>query len=176
MSSISARPVAYLARGSGLVSGRAAGGLADSKPLVDRGMRMAPAGKERHGLAGLCFRDEPSGRVCHRTSVRQAIWYIFSVLEVWGYITQLAFTTWAVFFIVLRDERALPPERLERAWPPTTRNLALVVLGVFALPFHYVRTRRSVLGFLVGLGLAVAVTAVNAILLGALDFFFGDAA
>ena len=130
-----------------------------------------------HGKRGARphFRAEPSGRVCHRASEEQAAWYNFFVLEVLSYVTQFAFTTWAVFFIVVRDERGLPPKQLERAWPPTSRNLALVVLGVFALPFHYARTRRSVLGFTIGLGLGVAVTAVNALLLGALEFFFGEA-
>jgi len=96
------------------------------------------------------------------------------VLEVWEYIASFAFTTWAVFTIVLRDERKLSPEQLARAWPIASRNLLLVFAGVLALPVHYARTRRSVPAFFLGLLLAIVVTAVNTLLLGTLEFFVGE--
>ncbi len=91
------------------------------------------------------------------------------VLELLG---SFVLTTWALFAIVLRDERRLAPVQLERAWPPASRNAALVVFGVFALPVHYARTRRTLVGLLVGLALAFAVSAVNGLVFGTVDWFF----
>lgn len=96
------------------------------------------------------------------------------MLEVSELIASFAFTTWALFFIVLRDERRLPPHELARAWPPSTRMAALVMLGVFALPVHFARTRRTVIGFCLGLDFAIAVSVANALFLGTIELFFGD--
>ncbi len=60
-------------------------------------------------------------------------------------------TTVAIFWIVREDERRLSPHRLNRAWPLASRLSAIVVFGVFALPVHFWRTRRSVVGVLKGL-------------------------
>ena len=49
--------------------------------------------------------------------------------------------TTLLFVVVILDERRLSEEQLERAWPPATRDMALVVLGALALPFHFARTR-----------------------------------
>ncbi len=59
-------------------------------------------------------------------------------------------------------------ERLERAWPPASRDAAIIAFGPLALPFHFAKTLghfRSVLGvlgilagFLVGLVVAVVIS------------------
>ncbi|HWP07448.1 MAG TPA: hypothetical protein VNN72_16970 [Polyangiaceae bacterium] len=54
--------------------------------------------------------------------------------------------------IVTRDVKRLPPQQLERAWPTTSIWSAVALLGPLCIPFHFMRTRRSLRG--VGLGLA----------------------
>lgn len=54
--------------------------------------------------------------------------------------------------VVLRDVKRLEPRLLARAWPTTSIWSAVALLGPFCIPFHFVRTRRS----LSGLGLGVA--------------------
>jgi hypothetical protein len=93
------------------------------------------------------------------------------VPEVLELVLSFAFTTWAVFFIVLRDEKRLTPEQLARAWPPTTRTIALVFLSIFALVMHFVLTRRSLKGLGLGLGAALAVVVTHGLLFGTLEFF-----
>ena len=93
------------------------------------------------------------------------------VYEVFELLGSFVVTTTALFAIVLRDERRLSPERLACAWPPSSRSAALVVFGVLALPVYYARTRRSLVGFLLGLGLAIAVSALNGLLLGTIEWF-----
>ncbi len=92
------------------------------------------------------------------------------VLEI---LASFVFTTGALFALVLRDEGRLSPEQRARSWPVSSRNAALVVFGVVALPIHYARTRRSVLGLLGGLALAFVVSVVNSLLVGTIDWFMG---
>lgn len=73
-------------------------------------------------------------------------------------------------YIVRRDERRLSPERLGRAWPIASFWCAVVTFGVFCLPIHFWRTRRSLLGL--GLGLAWALGAT--VVLAGLGFVLGS--
>jgi hypothetical protein len=64
--------------------------------------------------------------------------------------------------IVRLDERRLSAERLARAWPPVTRDVVVfatwqfgILFGCPALLVWFVRTRRSVVGALLGLGAAL---------------------
>lgn len=59
----------------------------------------------------------------------------------------------ATYAILRFDESRLSEERLEHAWPPTSRNAAIVAFGPLCLLVHFVRTRRS---FWVGLFFGVA--------------------
>lgn len=78
-------------------------------------------------------------------------------------VVDMAVTSLAGQLLVRRDERRLDEARLERAWPPVTRDMVLglgVLLGgPIVVPFgvfvHYARTRRSLLGALLGLAFAV---------------------
>jgi len=59
-------------------------------------------------------------------------------------------------------------ERLERAWPPASRDAAIIAFGPLALPFHFAKTMghfRSIRGavgivggFIVGLVVAVVIS------------------
>jgi hypothetical protein len=63
--------------------------------------------------------------------------------------------------VILDERKILSESQLERAWPPTSRDAAIVAFGVLALPVHFVKTRghlgslRGVLGYPLGLALGV---------------------
>jgi hypothetical protein len=96
-----------------------------------------------------------------------------------------AVTTALLFVVVLTDERRMPEDRLEQAWPPASRDLCLVWLGILALPFHFARTRgrffslslRGHLGWwkglFMGLVFAILVGLVNAAVVTAFAYATG---
>lgn len=55
------------------------------------------------------------------------------------------------FWVIRRDERRLIGCPWDRAFPPATFWIAVVVFGPLSIPIHFVRTRRSWAGL--GLGL-----------------------
>lgn len=86
---------------------------------------------------------------------------------------------------------AVAEARLERAWPETSRDNALIgiaflaapLLTVFAVWWHFFRTRStsllrpwcwSPIGFLLGVAGAAAVLAANVAVVVALAFVFGE--
>lgn len=88
--------------------------------------------------------------------------------------------SWAVLIalsvlVVRRDERRLArrdPDALERAWSPVSRDNALIglsllfapVMGLFAVFWHFARTRRfRPPGLALGLGWLLVVLAGNAL-------------
>lgn len=94
-----------------------------------------------------------------------------------------AVTTLLLFVVVLTDEKRMTEERLEEAWPPASRDLFLVWLGILALPFHFARTRGRFfsvrrhlgwwLGFVMGLVAAILVGLVNVAVVTAFDYAAG---
>jgi hypothetical protein len=60
------------------------------------------------------------------------------------------------------DERRLTSPSLDRCWPDASFWCAVVAFGMFSVPVHFCRTRRSVLGLVQGLlwalALAVAIS------------------
>lgn len=92
--------------------------------------------------------------------------------------------------VVRLDERRLDEERLERAWPATSRDNALIGLAFLASPllallgvwFHFFRTRSRALwppwrwspkGFLLGLAAVVAVLLVHAAIVLSVAYALG---
>jgi hypothetical protein len=65
-------------------------------------------------------------------------------------------------WVVRHDERHLCEERLDRAWPPASFWCAVVTFGLFCLPIHFLRTRRSIWGLGLGLVWSLGVTLVQA--------------
>jgi hypothetical protein len=53
-------------------------------------------------------------------------------------------------WVVRRDMRWLPPERLARSWNDASFWSAVVAFGPLSIPVHFARTRRTVLGFCLG--------------------------
>lgn len=103
--------------------------------------------------------------------------------EVIELLVSWAVTTAMAFAVVIFDERRMSEERLERAWPTSTRAVALVYLGVFALPFHFARTRGSfrslrgvfgiVYGFLMGIVVALVIGVAAGLVDGAVAWALG---
>jgi len=63
---------------------------------------------------------------------------------------QLVLGIWVPATIVRRDIRKLPPALLARAWPNTSVWVAVGLVSAFAVLIHFARTRRTLLGFLLG--------------------------
>ena len=53
--------------------------------------------------------------------------------------------------IVRFDTRRLDADRLARAWPDTSFWIAVVAFGPLCIPVHFWKTRRSLLGLVLGL-------------------------
>lgn len=73
---------------------------------------------------------------------------------------QITLTAW----VVRRDMRRAPPERLVRAWNDASFWSAVVVFGPLCIPVHFVRTRRTLLGFLIGAAWMIAVMVILALI------------
>lgn len=70
-----------------------------------------------------------------------------SVLEVViDLLLGVAMTAW----VIRRDMRRLPSERYARSWNTASFWSAVVAFGPLSIPVHFARTRRSILGFLLG--------------------------
>jgi protein-S-isoprenylcysteine O-methyltransferase Ste14 len=80
------------------------------------------------------------------------------VLDVTLFAIELALGIAVPYLILRRDFSRLSPERLDRAWPTSSMWSALVAFGPLCLPFHFVKTRRSLVGL--GLGLVWMVLAI----------------
>jgi hypothetical protein len=73
------------------------------------------------------------------------------MLEVVLVSVQLALGIAYPWWAIRRDLRRLPSVELARAWLDTTVVLAVVAFGPVAVLVHFARTRRSLLGFALGL-------------------------
>jgi hypothetical protein len=69
--------------------------------------------------------------------------------------------------VVRRDIRRLPPRERARAWPDPSVWVAVALVSVFAVPLHFIRTRRTFTGVVRGVGwfLAVYVAVLGPVLL-----------
>lgn len=65
---------------------------------------------------------------------------------------QLALGILVPWWIVRRDLRKIPEAQLDRAWTDASFWSAIVLFGPLCLPFHYVKTRRSLFGLALGIG------------------------
>ncbi len=94
-----------------------------------------------------------------------AVWFIAE------FVLQMALAVVLTIWIVRRDLRSAPPERLARAWNKASFWSAVGVFGPFCLPFHFFRTRRSVAGVFIGIAWAVGVLVAVELAGEALDAF-----
>jgi hypothetical protein len=90
-------------------------------------------------------------------------------LELVQIVAFLVVTLPMVICVIVRDEKLLEGAELERAWPPVSRDAAIfglyyVGLHPLCVLIHFVRTRRSVRGAVLGV---VWLTAIVALGIGA---------
>src|SRR5690242_4922003 len=92
--------------------------------------------------------------------------------EVVGLVLSWIVTNALTFLVVIVDERRMDEATLERAWPSSSRDAAIIAFGILALPIHFAKTRghlrtlRGVLGFPLGLGMGVIAVFVVALVSG----------
>ncbi|MEO8903061.1 MAG: hypothetical protein ABI488_13385 [Polyangiaceae bacterium] len=77
------------------------------------------------------------------------------------------------YFIVRYDLRRLSEQRLARAWPPASFLSAVFAFGPLSLPVHFTKTRRSLLGFGLGLGLCALTLLAQGLIASALGTLLG---
>jgi NhaP-type Na+/H+ or K+/H+ antiporter len=82
---------------------------------------------------------------------------------------QMALSIALPWFIVSRDMRRLNPTQLERSWNTASFWSAIVAFSLLALPVHFVKTRRSLWGFSLGIAWFLACVVV----LELVGWFFG---
>jgi len=70
-------------------------------------------------------------------------------------LLQIALSVALTAGVVRWDSRRLSPERYARSWNSASFWSAVVAFGPLCIPVHFARTRRTVVGF--GLGLLVMV-------------------
>jgi hypothetical protein len=79
------------------------------------------------------------------------------------------------YWIVKRDLAHLPEARLERAWTEASFLAAVLAFGPLSLPVHFAKTRRSLTGLGLGIGLCALAFLVQGSLVWALGALFGVA-
>jgi hypothetical protein len=95
------------------------------------------------------------------------------VFEVLVVAQSLVLNALLPYLIVRRDLRGLSEERLARAWTEVSFLSAVLVFGPFALPVHFTKTRRSLAGFGLGVGMAVLTLVAQACVTALLSAAFG---
>jgi hypothetical protein len=70
--------------------------------------------------------------------------------EVLSLVVQMALGIVVPWWIVRRDLRRRPPQELARAWNDASFWTAIVAFGPLCIPVHFIKTRRSVWGLLLG--------------------------
>ena len=77
------------------------------------------------------------------------------------------------YLIVRHDLARLSDERLARAWTDASFLAAVYAFGPLSLPVHFAKTRRSLLGLLLGLFWLVLAVALETALTAALGALLG---
>jgi hypothetical protein len=78
-------------------------------------------------------------------------------VNVLSFVLQLGLGILLPFWVVRRDERRLPPVQLDRTWNEPSFWAAIVTFGPLCIPVHFVKSRRSLLGLLLGVAWMVGV-------------------
>jgi hypothetical protein len=66
-------------------------------------------------------------------------------------VLQLALQIAVPYWIVRRDMRRLPPQLLARTWNDASCWAAVVTFGLLCVPVHFIKSRRTLHGALLGL-------------------------
>jgi hypothetical protein len=79
------------------------------------------------------------------------------------------------YLIVRYDLKRLSADRLARAWPDASVLSAVYAFGPLCLPVHFTKTRRSWLGFGLGLGVCALTILGQALIIEGLSRVLGVA-
>src|SRR4051812_38647411 len=77
------------------------------------------------------------------------------------------------YLVVRYDLKRLPEPQLARAWPEASFLAAVFAFGPLALPVHFTKTRRSVLGLGLGLAMLALTLAVETLIASAPSLLLG---
>jgi len=88
------------------------------------------------------------------------------LITAFGFVLGIAVPHWLLRW----DERRLTSEQHDRAWNDASHWTAIVAFSFLCLPVHFVKTRRSVRGLLLGIGVTVLAIVLTGVLLEALAF------
>ena len=77
------------------------------------------------------------------------------------------------YFIVKHDLVRLNEERLARAWTEASFLSAVILFGPLSLPVHFTKTRRSLLGLGLGVGLCAGTFVAQGLAVAGLSFVLG---
>ena len=83
------------------------------------------------------------------------------MMPVVSFVVELVVSLFATAWVVRRDMRSLPPQRYARSWNAASFWSAVVAFGPLCIPVHYIRTRRSPWGAVLGVIWTLAVIAVT---------------
>jgi hypothetical protein len=92
-----------------------------------------------------------------------------SIVEVVAILVSAGVSWTASAWIIKRDEKKLGDAMLARAYPPATLIASVFLFQQIAVLVHFIRTRRSIKGFFLGLGWTIAAFVPSIIL----DTIFG---
>ena len=96
-------------------------------------------------------------------------------------------TTGLTFAVILMDEGWMSEERLQRAWPPSSRDAAIIAFGPLAIILHFLRTRGgfrtmrrlflgNALGYALSAGALVVVSLVGSVFINLVMMLLGQPA
>lgn len=86
---------------------------------------------------------------------------------------QIALNILVPWWIVRRDLRRLRGVELDRSWNDASFWSAIVVFNQLAIPVHFIKTRRSLRGVLIGIGWMAVAIGVNVAVAWLFEALFG---
>lgn len=95
--------------------------------------------------------------------------------QVLVFTLELALGIYVTWWILDWDLRRLDRSRSDRAWNDASRWMSIVMFGPLCLPFHFTKTRRSLLGLLLGLCWMVAAFVAISLVASLVEWVFGVA-
>jgi hypothetical protein len=96
------------------------------------------------------------------------------VVNVLDLVLDLVLGVLLTAWVIRRDMRRLPPERYARSWNFSSFWSAVVAFGPLSIAVHFARTRRSVLGFLLGCAWGLGVFCVLELVGSLMAWLLGD--
>jgi hypothetical protein len=91
------------------------------------------------------------------------------LVDVLVLVTELGLPIWLSWWVIRRDLRRLGPEELARTWGEASFWAAVVCFAPLCIPVHFVKSRRSFGGFMLGVAWMVGVLVTVSVAAWALE-------